>query len=150
MSDAPIEPAIVDVEEIPPDGLRDPKLVRGTRAHVPTQKTRNTVKFMAAAGRPQSEIAKALKICAPTLRDHYREELDTAVAEMNGIVLTKMFKLIMIDENPQMIALYARSKLGFKETTVLEAQARGATTGDTKMLTDERIRQIVEEVKDDL
>ena len=47
-----------------------------TAQHEPNETTRREVEGMAGAGIPQASIAKATGLSEPTLRKHYRHELD--------------------------------------------------------------------------
>jgi hypothetical protein len=49
---------------------------KGRPAYHTTPEHRNQVKLMAGYCIPQYQIAKVLQISAPTLRKHYREQLD--------------------------------------------------------------------------
>jgi AraC-like DNA-binding protein len=50
-----------------------------TAEYVPTDAQRSLVESASAFGITQAEIATQLKISEPTLRKHFREELDGAV-----------------------------------------------------------------------
>jgi len=48
------------------------------KPHIPDQSTRKHVDVMAGYGVPEEAIARCLGIDAKTLRNYYRDELDTA------------------------------------------------------------------------
>lgn len=56
------------------------KRSKGRPAHEPAAITRRFVEVMAGAGVPQSEIAYVLAVTVPTLRKHYRDELQRGAA----------------------------------------------------------------------
>lgn len=62
----------------------DPNFVetRGNEPHEPTGETRARVRQWAVAGFRQSIIARRLQITEPTLRKHYRLELDFALMDI--------------------------------------------------------------------
>ena len=49
---------------------------RGRPVHVPTDDLREMVSVLVGLGWPQGKIAQAVDLSAPTLRLHYRRELD--------------------------------------------------------------------------
>ena len=57
-----------------------------------TESDAKNVEALVIAGVPQSRIARVLKISEPTLRKHYREELDISKAKANAIVSQALFK----------------------------------------------------------
>jgi hypothetical protein len=52
------------------------------------------ITVMVAGGITQADIARAKGISLPTLRKHYREELDNGAASVNTMVLVEHIKLI--------------------------------------------------------
>jgi hypothetical protein len=59
---------------------------KGPIKYVPTDQDRRTVEMMIGAQIDQNQICAVLDITAPTLRKHFRKELDTAYTK----VLTRM------------------------------------------------------------
>jgi len=51
-----------------------------------TQQPREIVRTMAAYGIPAEQIAMCMEMSAPTLRKHFRKELDTAKIQANAQV----------------------------------------------------------------
>lgn len=81
----------------PPKPPKRPKTAQnpkgaGRPAYVPDEKTRTIVKVMTAGGIQQSFIAEAIGIDEKLLRQHYRKELDTGLAEANAQVVSRLFK----------------------------------------------------------
>lgn len=65
----------------------------GRPPYEPTDKDRRVVVSMVAAGIEQREIARALGITAPTLRRHFRTELDTGESLMLAEVTRSLFDM---------------------------------------------------------
>ena len=61
--------------------------------HQPTDQSRATVESMTAYGMPQDEICRVLGVSGPTLRKHYREEIETASAKANSRVGQFLYSL---------------------------------------------------------
>lgn len=59
--------------------------------HKPTDEQRRTVQAMAGFGIPQDDIARVIGISSPTLRLHYREELDKGVTIANTAVAQNLY-----------------------------------------------------------
>lgn len=85
----------------PAKPARKPRLKAGGRGKgfVPTKEQRTLVEGMAAYGIPHVEIAALIinpetqsHISAITLREHFREELDTGHTKANAKVIGAMFK----------------------------------------------------------
>lgn len=66
---------------------------KGRPAHEPGEKDRRFVEAMAGAGVPQSEIAAVLAVTAPTLRKHYREELQRGGAMVQAKLACHLFDI---------------------------------------------------------
>lgn len=67
--------------------------VGGRPPHVPTRETRAMVETFSAFGIPQLDIARVIGITAPTLREHYREELDLGLIKANAKVAQNLFTM---------------------------------------------------------
>jgi hypothetical protein len=60
----------------------------------PTEADRNTVRSMVACGVPQEDIARCLGthgIDPKTLREHFRDELDTASVRANSVIANRLY-----------------------------------------------------------
>jgi hypothetical protein len=67
-------------------------MTRGTKpSHAPTPAQRQLVQLHATIGTQQHVIASILGIDAKTLRKHYREELDHAMAQANATIGGALF-----------------------------------------------------------
>ena len=61
------------------------------QTHMPTDIQRQTVSLHATVGTPQPLIASIIGITEKTLRKHYREELDHAMAKANATIGGALF-----------------------------------------------------------
>jgi hypothetical protein len=87
---------------------------RGRPAYTPNETHREQVKAMAGYGIPQEHIAKALHISAPTLRKHYREQLDLSAIDANTNVLTSLFRMATTRHNAAAAIFWAKCRCGFR------------------------------------
>lgn len=65
----------------------------GRPPHEPTAQTRKMVETFSAFGIPQLDIARVIGISAPTLREHYRDELDLGLIKANAAVAQNLFTI---------------------------------------------------------
>lgn len=82
--------------------------------HVPTKITRDTVMMHAMVGTPQEDIARILDIDAKTLRLHYRDELDLALAKANATIGGSLFNKAKAGDTTAMI-FWMKTRAGWKE-----------------------------------
>jgi len=64
----------------------------GRPAFEPSDEQRKTVELMAAGGIPQHAIAQSLGVSPPTLRCHFRTELDRGAVKMVTQVADSLFR----------------------------------------------------------
>jgi len=147
MDDKAKPPAVQEV--IGPADVIIPSNGGGENRHVPNHGSQAAVKMMVAAGRPQSEIATALKITTVTLRKHYRTELDEGLAEINKLVLGKLFKKIN-DDDTASILFFCKTRLNMKETMSIDFPNGIPPAGDATAVTENRTKQLILEVLNDL
>lgn len=84
-----------------PDLLSAIKMARtGRPPYEPTERDRQTVEIMVAAGIERPNIALCVGISEPTLRKHFRRELDTASVRANTRVAAALFKKATSDDHP--------------------------------------------------
>lgn len=76
----------------------------GRPQYTPTDKERAQCKALAAMGVPHTDIALVLQISAPTLRRHFRHELDTGIVEANAKVAQSLFKQATDPVKPSVVA----------------------------------------------
>jgi len=88
-------------------------------SHVPTKITRDTVMMHAMVGTPQEDIARVLDIDAKTLRLHYRDELDLALAKANATIGGSLFNKAKGGDTTAMI-FWMKTRAKWKETQEIE------------------------------
>lgn len=100
----------------------------GRPSFAPTEAHRRTVRAMAAYGVPQAEIAAVLDVAMPTLRKHFRLELDTAAAEANAKVAESLFRRATGD-GPQSVTaaiFWLKCRAGWQEVEPREGKKEKA------------------------
>lgn len=88
-------------------------------AHEPTDKSRAVVRALAAFGLRQDDIARQVGITGKTLREHYREELDSGKSEANAKVAKALFEQA-IGGNIAAQIFWLKSQAGWSERQTLE------------------------------
>lgn len=86
----------------------------GKPPHKPTDKDRAIAQLGAAVGMPHEEIAKNIGISAKTLREHYRDELDTGKAKANMMVAGKLYQACK-DGNIAAIIFWCKTQMNLTE-----------------------------------
>lgn len=76
----------------------------GRPRYAPTDKERGQAKALAAMGVPHTDIAVVLQISTPTLRRHFRQELDVGAIEANAKVAQSLFKQATDPNKPSTVA----------------------------------------------
>lgn len=89
--------------------------------HQPTSEQRATVQSLAQFGIPQAQIAAHVGISEPTLRAHYRAELDAGALAANVKVATNLFNIATgakgsPKEQTTAAIFWAKTRMGWKET----------------------------------
>lgn len=72
---------------------RTEKNVTNRPSHKPTAEQREQVEAMAGFGIPHDDIARVIGIESPTLRKHYRDELDQGQTKANTKVARNLFTI---------------------------------------------------------
>lgn len=92
----------------------------GRPAHQPTDASRKQAESMAGYGIPEDDIALSLDISAPTLRKHYRRELDLGHVKANSAVAQSLYKKALADGASSVTAaiFWLKTRAGWKETSV--------------------------------
>jgi hypothetical protein len=85
----------------------------------PQRKSRFKVWIMAAAGHQQVRIAGILQISHPTLRKHYRQELDFGMDEANANVVLSLYRIATGRTSQAAIAamFWLKTRAGWRETS---------------------------------
>ena len=84
------------------------------RPHEPTAETRQTVSVHATVGTPQETIAQIIGIDATTLRIHYRDELDLAMAKANAVIGGSLFNKAKGGDTAAQI-FWMKTRAGWRE-----------------------------------
>jgi hypothetical protein len=103
--------------------------------YVPTDAHRALVESASAFGITQAEIATQLKISEPTLRKHFRDELDGGAFKANMKVGGNMYGLTQsADEQVRLRACqwWTSRRMGWKETSVNEQVGKDGGPIETK------------------
>ena len=105
-----------------------------------------TVEALSVAGVTQKLIAQILKISEPTLRKHFREELDTSKARANAVISQALFKNAK-DGNVAAQIFWLKTQAGWKEKNYHELTGK-----DGDKLFDEpkqliEIRKVFDEIE---
>jgi hypothetical protein len=100
-----------------------PKRKTGGRPkYEPTEADRNTVKTMAACGISQDEIARCIGtsgIAPKTLRGHFRNELSTAVTQVNALAGSQVIAAMKRGE-AWACCFWLKCRAGWKERVTQE------------------------------
>lgn len=114
---------LFDVEHVhtPPSSTRAQSAPSGRPSYRPLPSEREKVEVWSAAGMSQREIALALGISEPTLREHFRDELDFGPAKRRAEALTMLHKAAR-DGN---VAAIRALKSHFEEAELTRLQAMG-------------------------
>lgn len=89
---------------------------RGRPRYEPTAKDRATVKAMTAYGIKQEDVARVIGINAETMRIHFRDELDTAMAEANAKVAQALFKQATEHGSVAAMCFWLKTRAKWRET----------------------------------
>lgn len=85
--------------------------------HKPTSEAKAAVRSLSGFGIPQGEIAQHLGITEPTLRKHYREDLDAGMTTANVQVIKSLFDNATKFNNVAAQIFWAKVRCGWSETT---------------------------------
>lgn len=111
------------------------------KKHEPTPESRAVVQELSAFGIPQDRIAERLGISSRTLREHYAEQVDHGKEHANLSVYKTAFDLATSGECPAMTMFWCKTRMGWKETNVVE-HSGGIQHYDLSKLTDEQFRAV--------
>ena len=97
------------------------KKPRGRPPHEPTEKLRRQVEMMAAFGNTEDQICQIVGISGPTLRLHYRAELDVGFVKANNAVSMNLFLQATKDDArcTQAAMFWLRCRAGWSEYMLL-------------------------------
>jgi hypothetical protein len=111
-----------------------------------TDEDAKNVEALTIAGVPQKLVSKILKISEPTLRKHYRDELDTSKAKANAVISQSLFKLAR-EGNVTAQIFWLKTQAGWKETNHVELTGKEGDKlfDEPKQLIE--IRRVFDEIK---
>ena len=97
----------------------------GRPRYEPTDKERAQCKALAGMGVPHTDIAIVLQISTPTLRRHFRTELDVGAIEANAKVAQSLFKQATDSQKPSVVAciFWLKTRAGWTEAAAGEPKA---------------------------
>ena len=89
----------------------------GRPPYTPTEKERAQCRALAAMGVPHTDIAIVLQISTPTLRRHFRTELDAGAIEANAKVAQSLFRQATDPHKPSTVAciFWLKTRAGWVE-----------------------------------
>ena len=90
----------------------------GRPRYEPTEKERSQVRTLAAMGIPHTDIAIVLQISTPTLRRHFRRELDVGAIEANAKVAATLYRAAVDEKRPSVVAqiFWLKVRAGWSES----------------------------------
>tara|TARA_Y100001938_G_C8078632_1_gene427704 strand:+ start:1041 stop:1484 length:444 start_codon:yes stop_codon:yes gene_type:complete len=111
-----------------------------------TDENIKTVEALAIAGVPQKIISQILKISEPTLRKHFRNELDTSKARANAVISQALFRNAKSGNVAAQI-FWLKTQAGWRETNHYELTGKDGEKlfEEPKQLIE--IRRIFDEVE---
>ena len=92
-------------------------------SHKPTDETRAKVTALASFGITEDDISRHIGVAPHTLRKHYRDELDNAVANANAMVAQSLYNMATKGEGKTRVTaaiFWLKTRAGWRETTVHE------------------------------
>ncbi|MBB5535048.1 hypothetical protein [Rhizobium giardinii] len=91
--------------------------MRGRPAHKPDAMKRRFVETLAGAAVPQAEVAAALGVTVPTLRKHYRLEIQRGGALVEAKLVSNLLRLASGSDGVAVraIAFALRARFGWSE-----------------------------------
>ena len=89
----------------------------GRPRYTPTEKERAQCRALAAMGVPHTDIAIVLQVSTPTLRRHFRTELDAGAIEANAKVAQSLFRQATDTKKPSTVAciFWLKTRAGWVE-----------------------------------
>lgn len=86
----------------------------------PKPDERKTVEALAAFGMPRDRIAAMIGISEPTLRKHFRDELDNGLDKANAAVAKTLFSMATSGECPAATFFWLKTRAKWREVHTLE------------------------------
>lgn len=117
----------------------------GRPPYKPTDEHRKMVEGMASVGINHDDICNVLDISKPTLRKHFREELDKAYVKANAKVAANLFRQATKDDFKAITAaiFWSKTRMGWKEPVHMEHS--GSLNVNLKGMSDDELDNFIAE-----
>lgn len=112
------------------------------KKHVPSSDTRAQVAALVGFGITETEISTFLNIAPPTLRLHYRTELDSGTISANMRVAKSLFDNAVKNNNVAAQIFWMKTRAGWRETVRVET-APPAPNVDVEQLSDATLNELI-------
>jgi hypothetical protein len=99
----------------------------GRKPFIPTDEQRRMVRAMAGYGVPHGDIALVVRCSAPTLRKHFRQELDVAAIEANARVAQTLYQQATTPGNIAATIFWLKARAGWREVHRVETSGPEGT-----------------------
>ncbi len=90
-------------------------------AHKPTAKDRKTAEAMSGYGIRQEVIACVIGVSEPTLRKHYREDLDRGDGMAQAKIGETLYERAVVDRDTTSLIFLAKTRIGLREVSRVES-----------------------------
>lgn len=100
--------------------------------HVRTEQNAKMVEAMTAYGVTQGDIAAVLGVSLSTIKTHYRDELDTAIAKANSKIAERLYKKALDGDTTSMI-FWLKTRARWAET--IKQEHSGPDGGPVQLTT---------------
>lgn len=101
----------------PPDAVAYPPFA-------PSDEQRRQVEAMSGFGVPQDDIAVVIGVSGPTLRRHFRTELDRGVARANARVGQRLYEMATSGDNTAATIFWLKARAGWREKQEIDVSLR--------------------------
>lgn len=91
---------------------------------LPSEEQRRIVKAMAGYGVPHDDIACVVRCSPPTLRKHFRRELDVATIEANARVAQTLYQQATTAGNIAATIFWLKARAGWREKHSVEVTGK--------------------------
>ena len=105
----------------------------GRKQHEPTPEQRQLVQLHATIGTTHEQIARIIGIDAKTLRKHYRDELDLAMAKANATIGGALFNKAKNGDTAAQI-FWMKTRARWRETNQVDHTSSDGTMTPTTIV----------------
>jgi len=89
-------------------------------SYEPSAKDRMMVGVMVAGGIDQAAISAVLGISRPTLRKHFRHEIDSASTAANAAVVASLYRMATTGRNVAAAIYWTKARMGWRERLIVQ------------------------------